>query len=555
MKNLKIKAIVIIGSIFFIGNAMSQTMLWDEKYTETIFFDDFSGSVLDNNLWNVCSAFKRDIGLLIDSTATVNVSNGNLELTMIGCPNCEVTDWAGNKYYGDYAGGEIVSKEQFLYGIFECRAKYAQEDGSWPAFWLIGGDGIPCPPGGYANEIDMFEYFCRSTGDQMEHNIRHYHPPVNCVESVDHRVNQKKYSFNANALYHDFKCVWTPNKISYYLDGALKHEVTNTGQICSETGQYWFPEFALNLILSQQITNPGSTPIVPQTTYFDRVSVKRFFPTPEITCPNVVCSTETATLDVDPEASNITWTLSPGAYFSGATSGTGKTVTITPSGNYNGTGKIKFNFSMPSGETFSAEQTFGVKGPRYEDITFNVLKSDGTPANQVSGTWLMCPNTTYHIYVNNNNSSCSTSGYSWSVPSNWTQFYTYQNMISINTNSSPGGPVSVNANTCCNNFVNIIMGYMGTDYNCGYYSMSFSPNPTTGETMLILESNSDEITFDETARWGLEVYSETQLLKTRKTGLRGQSAKIQTAGWQEGVYLVRVNYKGEILTGKLLVKN
>jgi hypothetical protein len=50
------------------------------------------------------------------------------------------------------------------------------------------------------------------------------------------------------------------------------------------------------------------------------------------------------------------------------------------------------------------------------------------------------------------------------------------------------------------------------------------------------------------------VYSETQLLKTKQTGLRGQSAKIQTAGWKEGVYMVRVNYNGEVLTGKLVVK-
>ena len=87
------------------------------------------------------------------------------------------------------------------------------------------------------------------------------------------------------------------------------------------------------------------------------------------------------------------------------------------------------------------------------------------------------------------------------------------------------------------------------------YNLLFTPNPTAGETTLTIETSSAEKAFDETARWDLEIYSETQLLKTRQTGLRGQSAKIQTAGWQEGVYLVRVNYKGEILTGKLLVKN
>jgi hypothetical protein len=127
-------------------------------------------------------------------------------------------------------------------------------------------------------------------------------------------------------------------------------------------------------------------------------------------------------------------------------------------------------------------------------------------------------------------------------------------MISINTNSGPGGPVSVNANTCCNNNVTIIQGYMGTDYNCGYYSISLSPNPATGEATLMLESNTEDNTIDETVKWDLEVYSETQMLKTKQTGLRGQRAKIQTAGWQEGNYLVRVKYKNEILTAKLLVK-
>jgi hypothetical protein len=90
--------------------------------------------------------------------------------------------------------------------------------------------------------------------------------------------------------------------------------------------------------------------------------------------------------------------------------------------------------------------------------------------------------------------------------------------------------------------------------NCLHNLLLISPNPATGEAMLSIEPATGEITFDETARWDLEVYSETQLLKTRQTGLRGQSAKIQTTGWQEGIYLVRVNYKGEILTGKLLVK-
>jgi hypothetical protein len=60
--------------------------------------------------------------------------------------------------------------------------------------------------------------------------------------------------------------------------------------------------------------------------------------------------------------------------------------------------------------------------------------------------------------------------------------------------------------------------------------------------------------FDETDEWELEVYSETQLLKDKKTNLKGSTTIIQTAGWKEGVYFVLAKYKDEILTGKLVVK-
>jgi hypothetical protein len=100
--------------------------------------------------------------------------------------------------------------------------------------------------------------------------------------------------------------------------------------------------------------------------------------------------------------------------------------------------------------------------------------------------------------------------------------------------------------------------------SCGSYYMMFTPNPTTGETTLsieqgeaeepILKSVSQNPVFDENVEWDLEVYSPGQSLQHKKTGLKGKSTKIQTTGWTEGVYTVRVKYKNEILTGKLVVK-
>lgn len=67
-------------------------------------------------------------------------------------------------------------------------------------------------------------------------------------------------------------------------------------------------------------------------------------------------------------------------------------------------------------------------------------------------------------------------------------------------------------------------------------------------------SSSNEKTFDDYTQWDLEIYSPMQALKIKKTGLDGKSKTIQTSGWPDGIYMVRVKYGNEILTGKLVVK-
>ncbi len=81
-----------------------------------------------------------------------------------------------------------------------------------------------------------------------------------------------------------------------------------------------------------------------------------------------------------------------------------------------------------------------------------------------------------------------------------------------------------------------------------------TPNPTTDETELSIESDNEKILFDESAEWDLEVFSQTQELKVKETKLKGKKHKIKTAGWKEGVYIVHVKYKDQILQEKLIVK-
>lgn len=85
-------------------------------------------------------------------------------------------------------------------------------------------------------------------------------------------------------------------------------------------------------------------------------------------------------------------------------------------------------------------------------------------------------------------------------------------------------------------------------------SLSFSPNPASGETTITIESSSEKEIVDFNQEWGLEIYTQSQVLKENKTRLKGSNTVINTSGWKEGVYVVRVKYKDEILTGKLIVK-
>jgi len=231
-------------------------------------------------------------------------------------------------------------------------------------------------------------------------------------------------------------------------------------------------------------------------------------------------------------------------------SGTTYSTTGTTQSYSRGLGYVKANISnLPSGTTIKNWHEVYIDGPDYQDVSLSLCNTGGTPVSY------MCPNTHYHIYVVNN-SGCATSNYSWTVPSAWTVNYTYNNMISIYTNSVPGGNVIVDGNTCCSSCgsVRLVSDYFGSGYCSSSYSLVLSPNPTSGETTLAIETTSEDVEIDEDTQWDLEVFDQVQQQKVKQTKLKGKTHKFNTSGWKEGVYFVRVMYNSEILDGKLVVK-
>lgn len=357
MKEFKLMFVLILtatSSLF----SQAPDRRYNPNYVWTSFKEEFTDTILDREVWQPTTRFKRGLGFLIDSTETIQVKEGNLLLMMKRMPNYLDSLWNPinwQREYSDYVGGEVASIRKFQYGIFECKAMYAHKRGSWPAFWLFGDSDIPSVSASIGNEIDIAELARTGGYPKMMHVIHYYHPSKDSSITDHKNPDRKIYSIPRQQKYYTFKAIWTPQKIQYFIDNELKHEVINNNQD-------WFPKLPMSLILSQQVIHMDhkkrKTKLkAPQTSFFDWVTVKEFFLAPEISCPQTIEQQATATLDVDSRASNINWTLTPASLFSKA-EGSGKTATITRTGNNNGAGKITYTFNMPSGETFSVEKDF-----------------------------------------------------------------------------------------------------------------------------------------------------------------------------------------------------
>jgi hypothetical protein len=76
-----------------------------------------------------------------------------------------------------------------------------------------------------------------------------------------------------------------------------------------------------------------------------------------------------------------------------------------------------------------------------------------------------------------------------------------------------------------------------------------SPNPAGKETTVSLDDS-----FSFHSKWKLRIYSSSGQLKLERNNLQGNDLKINLSGWEKGIYIVFVQSRTEMLTGKLVVK-
>jgi beta-glucanase (GH16 family) len=172
--------------------------VWDPKF----WWAPEKGSTLSGNgelQWYINPSYQP--------TASANpfsVNNGILTIT--AKPASEAIQAEINGY--DYTSGILTTHSSFsqTYGYFEIRADMPDDQGAWPAFWLLPADGS-WPP-----EIDVVE-------------MRGQDP--NTIIATVHSSETGSQTSIASAVkvadasgFHKFGVLWTEEEIVWYFDDA-----------------------------------------------------------------------------------------------------------------------------------------------------------------------------------------------------------------------------------------------------------------------------------------------------------------------------------------------
>ena len=120
----------------------------------------------------------------------------------------------------DWTSGSINTREDFQYGYFECRYKYATTTGSNNSFWLMTRVGAPAMPLPGAKEPEVGKRF------ELDVNEGHYPNKVNCTThnwtDEPHQSSHKDFTYEGvdfSKDFHIFGLEWTETDIVYFVDG------------------------------------------------------------------------------------------------------------------------------------------------------------------------------------------------------------------------------------------------------------------------------------------------------------------------------------------------
>jgi endo-1,3-1,4-beta-glycanase ExoK len=166
------------------------------------FIDRFDGDQIDEGRWYISDGWSN--GDWMESEwrrSQISLSPEGLRLTLSLAPE-------GSRKM--LAGGEVRTHERFRYGYFETRLRIPRDPGLISgAFTYVGRDDGKAP-----EEIDI-EFLGRATKRAeltIHENYRSTH------EKID-------LPFDAAEGFHSYAFDWAPNRVRWFVDGKMVHEV------------------------------------------------------------------------------------------------------------------------------------------------------------------------------------------------------------------------------------------------------------------------------------------------------------------------------------------
>lgn len=185
--------------------------------------DEFNNSMLNRVEWRILLG-RHPSAESCQIKDNVYVKMGNLVIRSQKQPYTCKNMYRPGTYDSQYTSGFVITNKSWLYGYFEIRAKLPYGKGMWPAFWLRSVSE--------RKEIDMFEVL----GDNPNKLHMTYHYPtieptnidcnVHYPETIDSTKPAPFVGPDYSKDYHVFATEWTPDYISFIVDGIERYKIT-----------------------------------------------------------------------------------------------------------------------------------------------------------------------------------------------------------------------------------------------------------------------------------------------------------------------------------------
>ncbi|MCB9057053.1 MAG: family 16 glycosylhydrolase [Calditrichae bacterium] len=230
---------------------------------QLIWSDEFDGTQLNSDNWTFETGAggwgNSELQFYTSRSANLSLADGIMTITALK------ESYSGSSYTS--ARIKTQGKKFWKYGKIEARMKLPYGQGLWPAFWMLG-ESISTVSWPACGEIDIMEMIGGSGRENTVYGTAHWDQNGHSSYGGDYTLSNGTFSDD----FHVFSIVWTPQSITWFVDGIQYHIIDIKPADLSEFRENAFILF--NVAVGGVWPGyPDQTTVFPQTMKVDYVRV------------------------------------------------------------------------------------------------------------------------------------------------------------------------------------------------------------------------------------------------------------------------------------------